>query len=157
MMHSIATGAALVILHISSPQFKNNDYIPSKFTCEGENISPEIVVDNIPSNTKTLAVILDDPDAPNGGFVHWVAWNITPAKVIAQRTVAGSMGKNGRGDLGYTGPCPPTGVHHYHFTIYALDTTLDLSQEAGKEELVTAMKGHVLGSGELIGLYKKTK
>ena len=157
MSPNIIAGITAVTLQISSPSFKDNDFIPLKFTCEGESISPALQVKNIPANTKTLAIIVDDPDAPNGPFVHWVVWNMPPAETIPEKTVAGTMGKNGRGAKGYTGPCPPTGVHHYHFNVYALDTNLDLPEGAGKEELKNAMKGHILGSGELIGLYKKLK
>lgn len=156
MNPTILAGIAAITLQVTSPAFNDNDFIPAKYTCEGQNISPAIEVKNIPPQTKTLAIIVDDPDAPNGTFVHWVAWNLPPEN-IAENVVVGMMGKNGRGSKGYTGPCPPSGTHHYHFNVYALDANLSLQEAAGKEELKAAMEGHILGSGELIGLYKKTK
>src|ERR1700710_996209 len=114
MSPNIIAGITAVALQISSPSFKDNDFIPLKFTCEGESISPELQVKNIPANTKTLAIVVFDPDAPNGGFVHWVGFNMPASESIPEKTLAGTMGNNGRGAKGYTGPCPPTGVHHYH-------------------------------------------
>lgn len=157
MTSNVISGLTVALLQISSPAFKDNDFIPSKFTCEGESTSPELHVKNIPANAKTLAIILDDPDATHGTFVHWVAWNISPTETISEHTTSATMGNNGAGKKGYIGPCPPSGIHHYHFKIYALDTKLNLPEGSGKQELLDAMKGHIVGSGELIGLYKKVK
>lgn len=148
---------AAVTLEVSSPSFHQNGTIPSKFTCEGTSVNPALQVSHIPDGAKSLALILYDPDAPNGGFVHWVMWNIDPAGTIAENSAPGVQGKNGRGENKYTGPCPPTGTHHYLFQFFALDTKLDLSLATTAVDLKTAMQGHILATGELIGLYKKTK
>src|SRR5258708_687538 len=117
---------------LTSPSFDNNTSIPKKFTCEGGNINPELHIQNIPEEAKSLALILHDPDAPvPGGFTHWVVWNIAPTTAIIKQesTSPGSVeGKNGAGRLGYVGPCPPSGTHHYEFRLYALDVMLDRGQ-----------------------------
>jgi Raf kinase inhibitor-like YbhB/YbcL family protein len=148
-------GITIATLEVSSSAFESNGYIPSKYSCEGQSINPPIAVKGIPSGTNSLALIVDDPDAPNGNFNHWVMWNINPNATIGENTAPGTQGNNGKGSASYTGPCPPSGVHHYHFKIYALDTKLDLAPGAGKADLETAMTGHIIGKGELVGLYKK--
>ncbi|MGZ4033480.1 MAG: YbhB/YbcL family Raf kinase inhibitor-like protein [Bacteroidia bacterium] len=146
---------------IKSPAFSNNGNIPAKFTCSGDNINPELNIGTVPKETKTLALIMDDPDAPGGMFVHWVMWNIPPKETIDdnftidQNSAPGVQGLNGKKENKYTGPCPPSGTHHYHFKIYALDTKLNLPTATDKEALLKAMKGHIIGQGELIGLFKK--
>ncbi|HLY71556.1 MAG TPA: YbhB/YbcL family Raf kinase inhibitor-like protein [Puia sp.] len=149
--------AAIVIatLQVTSPAFKNNDFIPVKYTCEGDNISPQLNIDGIPQGTKTLAVTVSDPDA--GNVVHWVQWNIAPSAIIPEKVTDGMMGNNVRSKPGYTGPCPPAGVHHYHFMIYALDSSLSIPAGSSKSDLEAAMQGHILAQGELVGLYQKTK
>lgn len=144
-------------LQVSSPAFKENDMIPSKYTCEGFNVNPPLTIENIPAQTKSLAVIMDDPDAPGGNYDHWIIWNIDPADNITENANIGISGKNSKGNTGYTGPCPPTGTHHYHFKIYALDMLLTLKEGASKMELQTAMEGHILANGELVGVYQKEK
>jgi Raf kinase inhibitor-like YbhB/YbcL family protein len=155
-MNSAVITATLVVTSMS---FQNNQMIPMKYTCEGESINPQLHIEHVPSGTKTLAIIMHDPDAPiPGGFTHWVAWNIDPnIKDIPENFQQGNQGKNGSGKTGYTGPCPPKGTHHYHFKVYALDSRLDLDPAIDKKGLEKAMKGHILAEGELIGLYKKTK
>jgi Raf kinase inhibitor-like YbhB/YbcL family protein len=144
---------------ITSPAFKEGQTIPEEFTCEGKNISPELNISGIPEKTVTLALILHDPDAPMaGGFTHWVAFNIDPKTVrIEENTSPGTAGSNGANKSEYTGPCPPTGTHHYHFMIYALDTKLEVDKGVSKADLEKAMEGHILAKGDLTGLYKKTK
>jgi len=149
--------AVTATLQVSSPAFKEDGMMPSKYTCEGQNINPAISVKNIPQQAKSLALILEDPDAPNGGFVHWVMWNINPSGTINENSAPGTQGKNGAGSNKYIGPCPPNGTHHYHFHVYALDAKLNLSDATDKPKLEAAIKGHILASGELIGLYKKAK
>lgn len=144
-------------LEVTSPSFANNGSIPFKFSCEGDNVNPELSIKNIPGEAKSLALIVDDPDAPNGTFDHWVMWNIPPKEKIAQDSAPGMQGKNGKKENKYTGPCPPSGVHHYHFKVYALDSKLDLNDLADKAQLMKAMEGHILASGELTGLYEKIK
>lgn len=153
----IVASITATTLQVSSPAFKENGLIPSKYTCEGQNINPALTVKNIPQGTKSLALIVDDPDAPNGTFDHWVIWNIDPSGTIGENSAPGTEGKNGTGKNGYMGPCPPTGTHHYHFKVYALNGKLDLESGANKSQLEKAMTGHILAQAELIGLYKKTK
>ncbi len=143
-------------LTITSPAFKNNQMIPSKYSCEGENTSPALHIEGMPTGTKSIALIVHDPDAPmQGGVTHWIAWNIDPAIDIPEKFEGGTQGMNTRQKEGYMGPCPPTGVHHYHFMIYALDGFLTLDKNSSKTDLEKAMEGHILAKGELIGLYRK--
>lgn len=146
-------------LMVTSPSFRNGEYIPTRYTCKGENIQPAINIKDIPAGTVTVALIIEDPDASKGTFDHWVAWNIPPTGSIEENSSAGTQGRNGGGQNGYTGPCPPagTGTHHYHFKLYALDKKLDLPAGSDKTQLQQAMKGHVLAEGELIGLVKADK
>ena len=154
----IMTTLSVTTLEVSSPSFKNGDYIPITYTCEGKDINPAFEIKNIPQGTLSLALIMDDPDAPGGTFTHWLMWNLAPGKVIKENSAPGVEGKNGSDKKGYKGPCPPagTGVHHYHFKVFALNAKLDGSIN-NKIELENAMKTHILAQGELIGLYKKTK
>jgi Raf kinase inhibitor-like YbhB/YbcL family protein len=142
-------------LMVKSPVFENNKPIPKKYSCDGEEVNPPLTVDGIPKPTKTLALIVDDPDAPRGTFDHWVMWNIAPARAIGENTVPGTQGVNSAGQHAYVGMCPPSGTHRYFFKIYALDTELSLKESANKKELEKAMQGHVLAKGELIGLYRR--
>jgi Raf kinase inhibitor-like YbhB/YbcL family protein len=147
-----------VALTITSPAFRGNGMIPSKYTCEGENSSPALHIEALPTGTRSLAIILHDPDAPiEGGFTHWVVWNIDPIQDIPENFKGGTQGFNSADKSGYRGPCPPSGTHHYHFRIYALDTKLELPKNAHKDQLEKAMQGHILSEGDLVGLYKKTK
>lgn len=142
-------------LQVKSPVFSNNGAIPSQYTCDGENINPELQISGIPEGTKTLALVMDDPDAPGGTYDHWIMWNIPPRQRIEENSAPGAQGRNSRKENKYYGPCPPAGLHHYHFKLYALDTKLDLPITTDKTALEAAMKGHVLANGELIGTYKK--
>lgn len=142
-------------LTVKSPAFENEDLIPSKYTCEGANINPEINIKGLSSGARSLVLIMDDPDAPSGTFDHWIMWNIPVKDKIEENSSPGAQGKNGKNENKYTGPCPPSGTHHYHFKVYALDTKLDLPVSTDKERLLKAMEGHIIDSGELIGLYKR--
>ena len=145
-------------LKLSSPAFKHNDSIPSKYTCDGEDVNPPLVIENTPLTAKSLALIVDDPDAPAGNWVHWVVWNIDPtAGEIRENTVpSGALqGINDFRKHDYGGPCPPSGTHRYFFKLYALDMMLSLGPKANKAELERAMKGHIIVQGELIGLYRR--
>ncbi len=144
-------------LKISSPAFSQNGFIPDKYSCHGENINPALAINGIPKDTKSLALVVDDPDAPRGTFDHWVVWNIPVAGIIEANSNPGQAGKNGAGQNAYTGPCPPSGTHHYHFKVYALDALLDLKAGADKKALEEAIKGHILADGELVGLFKSKK
>lgn len=142
-------------LTIQRPAFKHNEFIPSKYNCDGMNINPALSLSGIPKDAKTLALIMDDPDAPMGTFDHWIMWNIPVKEQIEENSAPGVQGKNGRKENKYTGPCPPSGTHHYHFKIYALDTKLGLPEDSDKKALEKAMAGHVIASAELVGLYKR--
>ena len=150
-------------LTVESPAFGEKEYIPEKYTCKGANISPPISIKGIPKEAKTLALIMDDPDAPVGTWVHWVLFNIPTSSrglteaIPSEGTLSdGSMnGKNSGGNLGYSGPCPPSGTHRYFFKLYALDEMLGLSSGADKGELLKAMEGHILAQGELMGTFSK--
>ncbi|HEU64947.1 MAG: putative lipoprotein LppC [Candidatus Anoxychlamydiales bacterium] len=135
--------------------FKNNEMIPKKFTCQGEDINPKFVFEDIPKEAKSLSLIMDDPDAPNQTFVHWVMYNIPIVDKIDEDSALGIEGINSAGSVGYFGPCPPTGTHRYFFKLYAIDSTLDLKKGASKEELEITMKGHIIEKAQLIGLYVK--
>lgn len=151
-------------MELTSPAFKEGGKIPSKFTCEGENINPELRFGGIPQNAKALVLIIDDPDVPE--FVrkekmwdHWVVFNIPPSTtVIPENTQPkGTAGKNTGGGLDYMGPCPPDREHRYFFKLYALDQKLDLPAGATKHEVEKAMQGHIIATSQLMGLYEKHK
>jgi len=142
-------------MKITSPEFQNNQLMPSKFTCEGEDINPTLVISDIPDGTKSLALIMDDPDAPMGTWVHWVVFDIPVTSKIEENSIPGKQGNNTAGRKQYHGPCPPSGTHRYFFKIYALDTMLNLNEGITKAQLEKAMQGHILDKAELIGLYKR--
>lgn len=152
------------MLQLTSSAFQPEGNIPRQFTCEGNDVSPDLTWKNAPSATKSFALIVHDPDAPRpGGFTHWVVYNI-PANVTqipqgAARgdtlSAGGIQGKNDSGQTGYMGPCPPSGTHRYYFYLYALDTELNLKPGAGKDDVEKAIKGHILEKAELMGRYKK--
>jgi|SRR3989338_2058096 len=142
-------------LKLTSYAFKHNEIIPSKYTCDGSDINPPLKIDGLPEDTRSLALIVDDPDAPMGIWVHWVVWNIPAKTNIEENSVPGMEGLNDFKRQSYGGPCPPSGTHRYFFKVYALDTTLYLGTNSKKEEVEKAMEGRILAKGELIGLYKK--
>lgn len=145
-------------MKIQSPAFQHNENIPAKYTCDGEGINPPLQFLDVPGNAKSLVLISDDPDAPMGTWVHWTIWNIdTKITEIAENSVPADAveGTTSFGNVGYGGPCPPSGVHRYFFKLYALDTVLDLPAGANIKELETAIQGHALGNAEFIGLYSR--
>lgn len=144
-------------LAVTSPEFAHNSDIPSKYTCEGQNISPPLEITGIPKEAKTLAFIVDDPDAPMGTFDHLIAWNLPVAGNIPENAVFANAGKNSAGRNSYMGPCPPSGRHRYFFKVYALGTSLELPSGTNKKQLLEAMGDNILGYGELVGLYRKKK
>jgi Raf kinase inhibitor-like YbhB/YbcL family protein len=160
-LQTAATADPIPTLALTSSAFENGGTIPERYTCSGHNESPALEWTGIPRGTRSLVLILDDPDAPMGTFVHWVVYNLSPAAdglpegMLATASVADSeQGVNGRGEIGYTGPCPPPGEpHHYHFRLYALDRKLELKIGATAHQVEEAIKGHVLGSAVLIGIF----
>lgn len=142
-------------LTINSVAFSQDGHIPKKYSCEGENINPPLEVKGIPEGTKTLAIIMEDPDTKQGVFDHWLVWNIPTNEPIAENSVPGISGNNSYNKTGYAAPCPPSGSHRYFFKVYALDASLDLPVGSNKQELQQAMQGHILASGEIMGHYKK--
>lgn len=146
---------------ISSRTLATGQPIPAKYTCDGQDISPPLHWSDVPQGTQSFALIMDDPDAPVGIWVHWILFNLPadlrdlPEKAAPPK---GSLeGKNSWGRLGYGGPCPPGGTHRYFFKLYALDTTLNLASGASKEQLLKAMEGHILGQAELMGVYSRKR
>jgi len=139
-------------MDISSPAFKHNQTIPNKYTCHGKNINPPLTISYIPERTKSLVLIIDDPDAPSGDWVHWVVYNIPVTKRIAEGSVPGLQGMNDFRKQNYGGPCPPSGVHHYFHKVYALDTMLDLKGFVNKQTVLRAAQGHILAKAVLVGL-----
>ena len=143
-------------LSISSPAFAPNGPIPSKHTCDGIDVNPPLSIGNVPEAAKSLALIVDDPDAPGGTWVHWVVWNIAPGtkEIPGDSVPQGALqGTNDFRNRNYGGPCPPSGTHRYFFKLYALDAVLPLKAGATKADLEPAMKGHILAQAELIGQY----
>lgn len=146
-------------MKILSTAFENNQNIPAKYTCEAENINPPLLISETPENAQSLALVVNDPDAPSGDWVHWTVWNIDPKVAAIKENSIPTSGVQGQTDFGqnkWSGPCPPSGTHHYHFKIYALDTMLEIPPTFKKAELEEAMQGHILDQSETVGLYQKT-
>jgi Raf kinase inhibitor-like YbhB/YbcL family protein len=143
-------------MKVTSPDIEHGKPIPKKFSCEGANVNPTLIIDTIPADTKSLALIVDDPDAPLGTFVHWLVYNIPVVSRIDEDSAPGTQGLNTYGRKDYSGPCPPPGgTHRYVFRLYALDTELVLGRKVDKGTLEEAMEGHILDKAEVIGLYKR--
>lgn len=145
-------------MKIMSPAFEDNQNIPSQYTCDGDDVNPPLSILDIPENTQSLVLIVDDPDAPSGDWVHWLVWNISPqTEQIAENSVpeGAQEGATDFGRIGWGGPCPPSGMHRYQFKLYALDTMLDLDLSAKKKNIENAVKGHTLAQAMLVGLYKR--
>lgn len=152
-------------MEIHSSVFENQKPIPMRYTCEGEDLSPPLTFAGVPQGTKSLVLIVDDPDAPRGTFDHWIVWNIPPtlaglsegAKELFSKNSAVKQGLNGFQDKKYRGPCPPPGKpHRYFFKLYALDNLLDLKEGVSKQEVEKAIQGHTLEKAELIGTYQRS-
>jgi Raf kinase inhibitor-like YbhB/YbcL family protein len=142
---------------VKSPDFANGHMMPFRFTCDEKNLSPGLSFENLPKGTKSLALIVDDTESPNGEFVHWVMWNIPTIGPIKENSAPGIQGKNSRGENKYFGPCPPNGLHTYNFKLYALDINLNINKSSGKSELLKAMEGHTLAEAIVTGKYKSNK
>jgi hypothetical protein len=146
-------------LKVTSSSFGNRGLIPKKYTCDGEDVNPPLKIENIPEEGKSLVLIVDDPDAPMGTWVHWVVWNIPARKTvqIEEDSIPGMEGLNDFMRHSYGGPCPPSGSHRYFFKVYVLDTKLDIDKNSRKEDVERAMEGHILAKGELVGIYSRKR
>ena len=165
---AFATSATVVTqpmsMVLTSAVFQDGERIPSKYTCDGDGISPPLAWSGAPKGTKSIALILDDPDAPRGVFTHWVIFNIPATdnslheNVPAVGTLSNgaTQGSNSGGRIGYTSPCPPSGTHHYVFHLYALDMQLNLQAGATEQDLLAAITGHILAEAKLTGLYSRS-
>jgi Raf kinase inhibitor-like YbhB/YbcL family protein len=155
-LEKAAEGETEMSFQITSSAFKEGENIPRMYTCDDQNISLPVAWSGIPENTKSLAVIMDDPDAPAGTWVHWVLFNLKPdlTELKEGDTGGGNEGKNGFNRTGYGGPCPPKGsTHRYFWTVYARDRMLDLKEGATKAQVEEQMRGHILAQGQYMGRY----
>jgi Raf kinase inhibitor-like YbhB/YbcL family protein len=158
------TDAPQSALALESTAFDNGDVIPARFSCDGKNISPELTWGPTPDGTLSFALIMEDPDAPGGTFIHWVIFNVPPDSTglpegvskDAELADGSRQGTNSGRALGYTGPCPPGQTHRYFFKLFALDEALDLAPGATADELTSAMNGHILDQAELMGTYTRS-
>lgn len=159
----IAKTGGEIHMQLKSNAFSDNEMIPARYTCDGENASPELIIIDVPESAKSLALIVDDPDAPFGTFTHWVMYNIpvdihsinSNVKHAEQLSDGRIQGINDFGKIGYGGPCPPTGTHRYFFKIYALDKNLSFTPSKSKQDLEKEMAKHIIEKAELIGNYKR--
>lgn len=145
-------------MDIRSPAFSDKGRIPTEYTCDGADTSPPLSFFAVPAKASSLALVVEDPDAPSGLWVHWLVWNINPAteSIGAGDKFSGAVeGVTSAGTRGYHGPCPPSGVHRYFFRLFALDTELDLAQYSAAAEFMQAAKGHILAQAEFFGIYSR--
>ena len=148
-----------LVMRITSTAFTNEGTIPTQYTCMGANLHPALDISGVPSDAKSLALIMDDPDAPNGTFTHWVVFNIKPTVQSIPEGLEAAPGvtaKNSAGLKQYTGPCPPSGTHRYYFKVYALDNVLPADEILDKEYLMQAMNGHIMDQTEIMGKFSKS-
>lgn len=144
-------------MQITSTAFPDNDFIPEKYTCNGRNVSPPLTFSQTPRETVTFALIVEDPDAPQPDFTHWILYNIPGSTMQLLEDEVPASARTGMNDLthtGYDGPCPPTGTHRYVFRLFALDTKLDLQVDVSRRQVEQVMKGHIIDSAELTGRYQ---
>ncbi|MDE1829970.1 MAG: YbhB/YbcL family Raf kinase inhibitor-like protein [Thaumarchaeota archaeon] len=141
---------------ISSSAFEDNGTIPTQYTCYGNNVSPHLTISGVPQNAKSLVLTVVDIDAPSGPFTHWIMWNISPSVTkLSGENMTFPQGITSDGTHGYKGPCPPSGTHRYFFTLYALDTSLNLDPNTTRNVLEQAMSGHVIDKTFLMGTYSR--
>jgi Raf kinase inhibitor-like YbhB/YbcL family protein len=157
------TRSTVAELQVTSSVFEEAGMIPAQYTCDGESISPPLRWESLPEGTRSIALIVDDPDAPSGTFVHWVLYDLPPgvqelsAGMPGKETLANGarQGANDFGDIGYGAPAPPRGTHRYFFKVYALDAVTGLPPGQTKAQLLRAMEGHILAQGQIMGKYKR--
>ncbi len=153
---AIEGGEEEMSTQVTSSAFNEGEKIPRIYTCDDQNVSPPLVWTGVPTNTVSLALVMDDPDASSGSWVHWMLYNLPPELTSLEqgKSGGGTEGKNDFGKIGYGGPCPPRGSNHRYFIkVYALDTRLDLNAGATKAQVENAMRGHILAQGQLLGRY----
>ena len=156
-------GESKMEITVTSSAFEEGQLMPSKYTCDGQDISPSLQWSGINESAESIALICDDPDAPGRTWVHWVIYNLPADTTVLEENIAptqalpgaAKQGTTDFGTIGYGGPCPPSGTHRYFFKVYALDSTVDLPAGATKQQLLDAMQGHIIGQGQLIGNYKR--
>ena len=147
-------------MRVTSPAFFSGEMIPAKYTCDGKDVNPELVFDDVPGDTQSLAILVDDPSSPSGNWLHWSVWNIAPTtRVIRENSVpqGAREGETDFSEVGYGGPCPGVGEHEYRFIGFALDCILDVGHGAPRQVIEEAMEGHILAQGTLEGRYQRQK
>ncbi len=145
-------------MNIKCPILEAGNFLPVKYTCDGDQINPPLRISGVPQETKALALIMDDPDAPGGTFTHWLVWNLKPDTTQIrenEQSLAAVEGINSAGKEGYAAPCPPSGTHRYRFKIYALDSKLDLPRSIKQQRLESEIEDHLLDSDELVTKYER--
>jgi Raf kinase inhibitor-like YbhB/YbcL family protein len=145
------------VLKLTSTAFQENGLIPTKYTCDGKNVNPPLEIESIPADVKSLVLIVEDPDAPVGTWLHWILWNIPVTHIIHENEAPGIQGKNDFGNSNYGGPCPPGGTHRYVFKIYGLNELIDLPKGSSRNDVDRAMREHLVAYGELMGRYKRSR
>lgn len=133
--------------------FSNDGSIPERYSCNNENINPTLLISDYPPQSKSFVLIVDDPDAPKGVFLHWLVYDIPVCEVIEQNSIPGKQGINDFGNIRYDGPCPGSGTHRYYFRVYALDTLLNFAEGMQREEIEDAIENHIIDVAEVCGLY----
>lgn len=154
----ISPAASTTPMRIISPAFLEGQNIPTKYTCNGDGVNPPLIIAGVPEGAKSLVLIVDDPDAPNGTWTHWTLWNISASTTsIAENSApeGATQGQTSFGQNVYGGPCPPSGLHHYHFKLYALDSKITLPSYSQVEDLNKAISGRIINQAELVGVYAK--
>lgn len=144
-------------VNVSSKAFVAGGFIPLRYTCDGLNVNPPIDIGEIPAEAKSLALVVEDPDATGGTWLHWLVWNIPIKHHILESEASGIQGFNDFRKKSYGGPCPPAGTHRYFFKVYVLNELLDLPEGSTREALEAAMRDHIIAYGELMGVYKRVE
>lgn len=159
LMLALSLVTSFAAMKLSSPDFKEGENIPARFTCDGKDVSPTLQIEGMPKGAKSLVMILEDRDAPGGNFTHWLMWNVVPnlTEIVGNKPPSGAVqGVNDFGKNKYSGPCPPPGLQRYYFKLYALDTTLDLPPKSKRKTIDSAIKSHVIAEAALMGRYART-
>ena len=158
LMLALSLVTSCAAMKLSSPDFKEGENIPERFTCDGKDVSPTLQIEGVPKEAKSLVVIVEDRDAPDGNFTHWLLWNIAPnlTEIVGNKPPPSAVqGVNDFGKKKYSGPCPPPGTHRYYFKLYALDTTLNFPPKSKRKTVDSAIKGHIIVEATLMGKYAR--